>query len=598
MNPFSFERSDLDIGTAVHNSGHVVYLNASHSLEEQEQNKRVIYKLNKKGQAVFSLYEVALSAMSEVLLDSLLTPRLNLVKEDGVVLGVASEHMYYDACKRQKEKPLCLIGEDYGISDVSPDHFQPNKKSPIYFLDKFPKGFFAGLYERHKNPKTPANSLFIDMTSLASVLTTAQTMEEDDLHKGNIGFYVVEEGSISQPLHRVVFFKIDHDLMMANRLMSFFDTRPQNFFYNERSFAETREKLESFPGRAESAHHGVARAPLISWPMDPKVHSSRKDIQAFRSLATDPEFVQNKWQQKLKHIMVTEEMLMARLREVLSEDIPEEKSCMEISVSAMLERLAHSRAVLFSVPDFRRYVLELNDVSDKKIVAFKNLARQCVEGDTPLHIAIRLGEFRFDESMKFFAADLNKRNAQGDTPLDLATRLAGTNWYKPKNDGNPGADGFYVANYLLHAGAKGKITNTERQLLGKDTVKNSYRSRVGAGDDILTILADLGRDNRLTLKMKKDLALDCVTCFIDNNPSSEALRTLHESLNGSETGGSKPELDYIRQFRSSLWLIRWFRSGFGQTCGLFGNTSTHNTINQMIDTALQKPENEASGLGL
>lgn len=605
MNSSWYDLAQLVLGAPVHNSGHVVHPRASYI--SHGFPKRVIYKLNKKGQAIYSLYEVALSAVSEVFLEPFLTPQVRLVKtENNMITGVASDHMYYYACQRHQQKAFSFINNKFELTEAAPLQDNSDQELPINFLDQFPKGFFAGLYARHQDPDNP---LYIDMRSLASVLTSAQTLEEDDLHKGNLGFYIVDEsdGPVQIKRQRIVFFKIDHDLMMANHLMSFFDTRPQNFFYNERAFAETRSKLEHFPGPDESAHHGVAKPPLISKPFDSKVYSA-KDIKAFRSLAQDRDFIQNKWKQKLSHILVDEPMLRARLERVLSTEITQEKSCMDVTVHAVMERLAHSRAVLFSVPEFREYILGLKiDASDedeeqgiedvhdfegkisKRISSLQQLARQCKKGDTPLHCAIRMGQFRFDESLKFFAQDLNQVNAEGDTPLDLAIRLAGRNWYKPKQDDNPGADGFHIANYLIGAGAKGRVTPTERKLLSKHSLHSSYPEKVTKGLSIQTALVDLGLDNRFTLKMKKDIALQCLQQFINTNlpdvNKKEILEALREGLNGLRPN---PAFDYIRQFRSSLWIIRWFRSGFGKHCGLFGETATCNAMNRMINAALNK----------
>ena len=94
--------------------------------------------------------------------------------------------------------------------------FLTSEDIPYYFFDKLPQGFFGQLLKAEKN-----DVLVIDYASMASILASSYTLEEDDLHKGNFGFYLVQKDGKPQ----VVFFKIDHDLMFADSIMSFNSSR-------------------------------------------------------------------------------------------------------------------------------------------------------------------------------------------------------------------------------------------------------------------------------------------------------------------------------------------------------------------------------------
>lgn len=94
------------------------------------------------------------------------------------------------------------------------------------------------------------NKLTIDYASLATLFATSYTLEEDDLHKGNFGFYIVEKDNKPQ----VVFFKIDHDLMFAESIMSFHNSRPSHWLRGEDAFDIQIEDLLTFPKITHSAN--------------------------------------------------------------------------------------------------------------------------------------------------------------------------------------------------------------------------------------------------------------------------------------------------------------------------------------------------------
>ena len=98
-------------------------------------------------------------------------------------------------------------------------------------------------------------------------------------------------------------------------------------------------------------------------------------------------------------------------------------------------------------------------------------------------------------------------------------------------------------------------------------------------EDLRDLLRDIGEDNQYCLKTKKNLAIECIDACIEANPAHlrSLMIQLKKEVNASETeaGG----LAYIRQLRSSLWIIRQIR-------GLYGWSSTLMAINDKIDKAV------------
>ena len=85
--------------------------------------------------------------------------------------------------------------------------------------------------------------------------------------------------------------------------------------------------------------------------------------------------------------------------------------------------------------------------------------------------------------------------------------------------------------------------------------------------------------------MQKELAVICVQQFIkqhQNNPGlAQMLYKFKSSLNGTSTTSPAPELQFIRQLRSQLWIVRMIR-------GLLGGTATKVQLNGLIDKELNR----------
>ena len=91
------------------------------------------------------------------------------------------------------------------------------------------------------------------------------------------------------------------------------------------------------------------------------------------------------------------------------------------------------------------------------------------------------------------------------------------------------------------------------------------------------MLRDIGEDHSYCLKFKKKIAVECIKQFIDSHKNVPGLDLLLTQLK-KEISDEIPEFKYIRQLRSSLWIIRQIR-------GLYGWTSTQSEINSLINQA-------------
>lgn len=188
--PRVYNLKDIYLG-APSFSGHEVYLDAVYyPSDPSEKHFRVIYKKNKFGNANLSRMEVAFSQLARLFLDNGLTSFQKMVVNDAnKVQGLIVEHLnYVIENKEGLKQPFYTLNAPRNGCDYTEKRVTSANEIPFYFLDKLPQGFFNQLLAAEKN-----NKLSIDYASLASILATSYTLEEDDLHKGNFGFYLVKK---------------------------------------------------------------------------------------------------------------------------------------------------------------------------------------------------------------------------------------------------------------------------------------------------------------------------------------------------------------------------------------------------------------------
>ena len=308
------------------------------------------------------------------------------------------------------------------------------------FLDKLPQNFFAKLLEAQQ-----AGHVDIDMDSLADVLTTAYALEEDDLHKGNIGYYVTEEQG--RPCFH--FFKIDHDLMLSDKVMAARDARLANLAYTYTEFRITARDLRGFPDLIDSGNHYWPTKHALLAKGD-KAYQSEEDRNAYKSLKNNEQFVQAKWQRFLKQVVVPNSFIVRCLKQPLERtDVDlEMASTLAVVQRATASRMSELRIALVEVPEFRKYLAEHFDEAQKSIIseisqhaasigcseqeitqfafavkeAIKSMvvASELSTSQTALHTAVHTQSYRSYETAKLFKDSLNNVDKDGLTALDHA----------------------------------------------------------------------------------------------------------------------------------------------------------------------------------
>lgn len=610
--PLSYQRESINLGEDPQQFGHLVYTHAEY-LSVDGKPVRVIFKKNKHGDPNLSRFEVAFSELARLFLQTDLTAKQQLVKdENNQVVGVACEHLSYVIEDREQ-----LGRAFYQVEEgrLVPKIVNQTADIPFYFFNQFKPGFFSQLYGEAKK-----GTITFDMGSLTSVLTSSYSLEEDDLHKGNFGFYVVSEDA--KP--HVVFFKIDHDLMLADSVMSRCQTRFFNWFNGPGAFEVTKRDLIHFPALTDSQNYywPTVRHRILGSNL--KAYSSDEELKAFASLAEDPEFKRLKWQEFYKHILIPTDLIVQSLKKHLSFNDPDERAQLSLITQSVTVRQAKLRAVLFSIPEFRGYVSALDDAAHEGMVGriledvagplsteikntmrwHKQLCGQFDLKDTPLHAAIRLQDYRYQDTWQAFGQYATIKNAGHQTPLELAAslRMAGT----PEREGDPRSNLACAIKHMVRSGAN-TASAVYNHYLNSSTLcpnpnLNDYLyaapciKLVDEACDVQQlkiILRDLGEDHRYSLKMQKELSVICVRRFInhyteyrvhcakDKMALRNMLMALKDDINGTSNQPPSADLQYIRQLRSELWIVRVIR-------GLLGGTATQVQLNGLLDKAIKQ----------
>lgn len=583
-------------------SGHETY-NAFYR-HDNTLDERIIFKKNKFGFANFSRMEVAFSQLAKLFLMPGLTTSQRLVvdKNNQWVKGIGVQHLMYVIQNKEGlkhsfysfENPAYCLPVDKGTVSKPED-------IPFYFLDKLPQGLYLQLVKAEKEGK-----LKINYESIASVLATSYTLEEDDLHKGNFGFYIVEKEGKPQ----VVFFKIDHDLMFVDSIMGFCTKRPFHLFHGPSAFDIFEDDLTTFPNLKHSANsYWPTKFSWICDPFNKKEYRHFGENSAFAALEKEEEFKKAKWRIFYKHILIPRKLIKTTLENVSDSSNPSDRAFIALMTHTMVARLASLRAVLFSVKSFREFVAGLTDADHASLLKEINpegneevnrviinmikkyntlLApdspNKFEEGDTPLHTAIKLGEYRYAETTRMFGHFMDTKNSAGKTPLDVALEL------KDKCNKHICQDMPLIMKHLLDKGAR-KTQAYEDAKIDSEIQSykyiNPYCSKITnttSYTEMKEILRDIGEAHEYCLKYKKNLAVECINKWIVERKSNpgfmKELDQLRKDVNGSSPEAEHSGLKYIRQLRSSLWIVRQLR-------GLYGWSSTLMEINAIIDKTVK-----------
>ncbi|HHT0594052.1 TPA: Dot/Icm T4SS effector AnkK/LegA5 [Legionella anisa] len=603
--PSFLQINDIELGPASHATGHETYLRAVHTPPKKiKPPHRVICKKNKYGRAELSRLEVMFGQFARLLLLFNLTPSSNLVVDaDNNVEGLAVEHLGYVITN--KEGPgnrfYAFKDPETGCAYNPSAQYDDPTQIPIYFMDKVPQGFYARIVEAEID-----GHLTIDYESLASILATSYTLEEDDLHKGNYGFYLVERKGESKP--HVVFFKIDHDLMFVDSIMGFLTRRPFHLLHGAHAFDIIKDDLKSLVCLTHSSNsYWPTKFGYISNPFDNKECHNYADINAFSRLLNNPQFIHAKWKSFFKHILIPNELIVQTFRKCADMTKAQDRAEVSLMTQTAIARLARLRAALFSIKEFRRYVCELDPEQIQALLkdiippnltgtlgqevqqSFSQYRDLCKEpngfekGDTPLHTAIKLGEYRYEETLSMFREFINVKNKAGKTPLDIALERVQSG---SSDEYDVQKNGKLVSKHLIENGADTTKHPGLIPIVRSYSFKNPYLEGINASmryNTFKDILTQIGEDHQFGLKFKKNLALECVEQFIKVNQErpdfAKRLERLRDDINGYSSEEESAGVKYIRQLRSSFWIIRQLR-------GLYGWTSTQWEIHTMINKAL------------
>ncbi|KTD74709.1 Dot/Icm T4SS effector AnkK/LegA5 [Legionella waltersii] len=610
------ELEGLDSSKGSKNSAHEIH---KVKCSMGKEKVRAFYKKNKNNEPLLSINEAAFSELARMLMPKSITPRHFLVQKAarGPITGVISQDIGSIINERDSIESTQFLAVDPITGTFKEVAITENSDIPYVFFHKLPHGYFYTLMRLREE-----GVVSIDMDSLASVLAVKYKLEEDDLHKGNFGFYVIKRVG-KPPL--IKFFTIDHDMLLANSVTSFIHFRLPNFSYTDTSFNITPEDLIRFPDLHDSKnHYWPTRKRLLVMTGDPKVYTNSEEMEAFKRLNTDPEFNHAKWKRFLKGILATDEMTRAALSLHLNKRNPKDLAKIQLISHAMNERIMQLRANLLSIPEFRNYINSgqgkadildmirefeeyITDVQDhfdldpeqtkegfqnELLDGIKELAkisshscdpddkRAVKDGDTPLHIAIRIGQYRFEESEKAYSKYWSIPNSENKTAIEVAMDMAETCDAHCNRD-VPALDPFAVIQDLLNRGAQ-RTPELDRLLERKginiDTYffnSKYYDEPVETYDDLKEIIAAIGNDSNLSLKTKKTIVIDVVRKNL-NQLSSDDCARLRAELNGTSETSIAPEFLFISQLRSSLWIIRWIR-------GVYGMSSTRYELNSILD---------------
>ena len=592
-----FNIKHIHRGPAKSKVGHLIFLHARH--DSGQQQLPIIYKENIYHPEL-SVFEVAFSAIAGLFLAPHLTAPSTLVKNDAhQIVGLASEHIRTVIKQREIEAP-----EHYYQFD---NHFKNKEFSkkmvltpdeiPYKFLDECHPLFFHRLREAEE-----AGHISLDLSSLAEIFCVSYTLEEDDLHKANIGFYAIEKNGIPH----LKFFKIDHDYLLSNSVMSHFKTRMVDAFYGNDAYTISKRDLMNFPVLKDSQNHYWPTVDRL-FSLGQKAYHARDERRAYAELSTLPDFKSAKWKAFYRHILIPPALMQQRLADNLDINDPVERAHRSLIMQALVARQAKLRAVLFSIPEFRSFVATMEDPSE--LIKAMGLAdhspfkseisasiaqhkAMCTEGlfdekDTPLHVAIKLQDYRYHETWQAFGHYAEQKNANGEKPLDVAKKLLGTEGVDVTDLRR---DPLCTMKHMIREGARDAQGKTHAALIKPSDYlfHSDYPKRARAQEnmrDLITLLRDLGEDVRYSLKMQKELALICIKQFVlkheHDTQLGHMMAELKIALNGTSHQAPAPELQFIRQLRSQLWIVRYIR-------GLLGGTSTQFQINRLIDQEMMQ----------
>ncbi|MFC3908050.1 hypothetical protein ACFORL_03015 [Legionella dresdenensis] len=558
-----------------------------------------------------SILEVAFSEVALLFIKPGLTPPARIVvdeQNDNSVTGVASENFNVQIKKQldQGQKGYAFsndweytpIKTEISQADIDAERDKMNADGSVSdkaiearlqlkeagkgvrFLDGLPAGFFADLLQKHNE-----REIHIDMESLASVLASSYFLEEDDLHKGNIGFYVTED---AKGVKNFTFFKIDHDLMLTDSIMSQKDMRLANIFYNDDSFKISTRDLDGFPDLKDSGNH--------YWPTEKRIlvagskaYTSKEEREAFINLKHDPEFIKAKWQSFLKCSIVPLDLVEKSLVSHL--DPNDDKEKINMVRNSIWERVGELKARMLESEQFKQYLAtdgpEMFNAIKEEVVTYLEQSGIAKEQQDEILAQMVEGYTNIFECA----------NTEDITPFKKAVLLDcyrfssdGKSHYKPSDD-----EVFWMKEKLERANQKQDEKNSYKYACVVTDMASTSDKKIDISqalaikqaylkpESIKTLkdfeaAADKIRATNLPLKQQKNEIIALLKQAKGNMAEPE-LKALKQQL--QQKMPDSPSLKFVNQLRSEMWLVRKIR-------GTYGKTATASMMIKEIDSQLSK----------
>ena len=606
----------------IHLKGHTGPKTSGHEVDfgtyttENDAYRPWITKLNKHvgdmGVSA-SVLEVAFSQVASLFMKPGLTPPAKLVlDENNNVIGVASENFNVQIKKLMDAGKTCysldptnwtytpismaepdadsLRSEQALAPDLSDKALKERlqlkeAQKGVHFLDKMSENFFHTLMEKHKR-----GELIIDMGSLSSVLTCSYFLEEDDLHKGNIGFYLTDIEDPKNPgnfTKLVTFFKIDHDLMVTDSIMSKRDMRVANVFYDKNSFKMTRRDIKNFPDLQDSGNHywPTKRRFMVAGT---KAYNNKMERQAYAGLKNYPEFNNAKGEDFLKYTLIPIELVESSLKIPLSP--PEDLDVIHMIRNSVNARMVKHKQILLKSPELLAYLQSDNGKAAKEQI--KNDISEYMENAGMEQEEQKQMLAKIDSTFNMFV-DFSQTNY-----FSLLEKTLVLDCYRFTYFGNPTGDEIRFAATIFD-GYRNQGDNERAlkyacivaNLIAKSDVAkdvkakylepvNDFKKDYLKPESITTLdqfksAADTIRRTNLPLKQQK---MELAAVLKDSKLSVGALQELKNELKQQEP--NDPSLKFIKQLRSDLWLIR-------KIFGIYGKTATSSMMIKEIDSQIK-----------
>lgn len=567
-----------------------------------------------------SKLEVAFSTIASLFLRSGLTPTATLVYEDDEdnVFGVASENFNVKLKELTDNNITCyafspgdtwqytsITNEDPTSDEIEKEKNKLNSSSKdvpfdaatvqekllldrhkkgVNFLDKMPKKFIPNLMEKHNN-----GEVVVDMDSLACILAGSYMLEEDDLHKGNIGFYVTDTdkddpNNPGEKIKKFTFFKIDHDLMLNNSIMSKKDMRLANILYGKNAFHITARDLDDFPDLKDSGNHYWPTKKRMIATGD-KSYKNKREREAFADLKKNEDFKNAKWKYFLKFSLMPIELVEQSLQSEL--DPVKDLDKINMVKNAIGSRIVELKRVLMESPEFMAY-LRNKDTAEVIKTIRDEIKEQLKNSNIPDHDQESISR-RIDEIVQYAQVETSKmsktilfdcyefsyndKNREKPTEVDLEFALQQFELYKESNDSQNAYKHACILEDLLVEFLKDASKETKEDYSKiVDSIK-LVKQHYTQSASITTLkqfreaAAKISASN-LPLKQQK---IEILAVLKEADLPAKDLKKLKKQLEKKEP--DYPELKFIKQLRSELWVVR----------KMFGTYNTTTTSKRMLD---------------